>query len=193
MNIYINGMGNISPQKSFGDTHFLNDPSLCDENRCSCVEPDYRDYIDPRVSRRMSRIIKMGIASAKMALADGGVTMPGAIIVGTGLGCVADTSQFLDEIVASEGGMSSPTAFIQSTHNTISSQIAIQLSCRNYNSTYVHRVHSFESALLDAILQIKSGSITDALVGGVDENTPRLASLAREMGLSVRTDKNGVD
>ena len=64
-----------------------------------------------------------------------------------------------------------PTHFIQSTHNTISSQIALFLDCTAYNSTYVHGAVSFEHALLDAFTQIKLGYIDNALVGGHDELT----------------------
>jgi 3-oxoacyl-(acyl-carrier-protein) synthase len=184
MNLYIKGLGCISPQNTFGDVTFMENAVIPEGEYFTCVEPPYREYIDPKISRRMSRIIKMGIASAKMALADGGITEPGAIITGTGLGCVADTGQFLDDIISSNEGMCSPTAFIQSTHNTISSQIAINLTCHSYNSTYVQRAHSFESALLDASLRISDGCMENALVGGVDELTPRLADIAKKMGLS---------
>ncbi|HNX59902.1 MAG TPA: beta-ketoacyl synthase chain length factor, partial [Spirochaetota bacterium] len=157
MNLYINGLGCISPQKTCGDDTFRESAVIPANGVFVCAEPPYREYIDPKVSRRMSRIIKMGIASAKMALADGGMSDPaltGAIITGTGLGCVADTSQFLDDVISTNEGMCSPTAFIQSTHNTISSQIAIHFACHGYNSTYSHRVHSFESALMDAAMRL---------------------------------------
>ena len=47
-----------------------------------------------------------------------------------------------------------PTSFIQSTHNTVGGQIALGLECKGYNFTYVHASISFESALLDAQLQL---------------------------------------
>ena len=48
-----------------------------------------------------------------------------------------------------------PTSFIQSTHNTVGGQIALELQCKGYNFTYVHGSNSFESALLDAKLQLE--------------------------------------
>ena len=193
MNLYINGLGCISPQKTCGEDTFRENAVMPADGVFVCAEPSYREYIDPKVSRRMSRIIKMGIASAKMALADGGVSDPastGAIITGTGLGCVADTSQFLDDVISTNEGMCSPTAFIQSTHNTISSQIAIHFACHGYNSTYSHRAHSFESALMDAGMRLSDNAVDTALVGGVDEMTPRLSEIARGLGLSRSAEEN---
>jgi len=61
---------------------------------------------------------------------------------------------------------------MQSTHNTISSQIALHLKCNKYNTTYAQRGISFESSLLDAFLQFELGKIETALVAGHDEMTP---------------------
>jgi hypothetical protein len=65
--------------------------------------------------------------------------------------------------------MLSPTAFIHSTHNTIASQIALHYKCYGYNSTYVHRSISFESALADAVMMLEAKEINNVLVGGADE------------------------
>ncbi|HPT21380.1 MAG TPA: hypothetical protein PLR88_05490, partial [Bacteroidales bacterium] len=62
--------------------------------------------------------------------------------------------------------------FIQSTHNTISSQIAINLKCHGHNNTFVHGGISFESALFEAFLLFLDNKIKTALVGGYDEMTP---------------------
>jgi 3-oxoacyl-(acyl-carrier-protein) synthase len=129
----------------------------------------------------MSRIIKMGITSAKMSLADAGVSIPDAIITGTGLGSVEDTEKILGTIHLDQPFLN-PTPFIQSTYNTISSQIAILLKCHQYNSTYVHRTFSFESSLQDALLQIDEGTASDILVGGIDEMTMNHLQITRRAG-----------
>lgn len=64
-----------------------------------------------------------------------------------------------------------PTQFMQSTHNTIGSLVAINIHCTGYNCTYSQDGISFESALLDAFLQLQSGEIDTALVGSHDEIT----------------------
>src|SRR5690606_24630353 len=74
-----------------------------------------------------------------------------------------------------------PTPFIQSTHNTIGGQIALMLGCKNYNFTYVHRGHSFESSLLDGMFKLEEDA-ENVLVGGVDEATQVTFEIMRSMG-----------
>ena len=71
---------------------------------------------------------------------------------------------------------------MQSTHNIISSLIAIHTKSHCYNVTYSHRSISFDSALFDAYLQILTGKIGNALVGGHDELTPSYFSILRKIG-----------
>ncbi|MCX6306857.1 MAG: beta-ketoacyl synthase chain length factor [Bacteroidetes bacterium] len=178
---YINGIGLISPQKTAETKEFLSEVMEYTADYLRCIEPGYRTYIDPIQSRRMSRLIKMGIASAKMSMTDAGCTMPDAIITGTGLGSVEDTEKILGEITREEKFLN-PTPFIQSTYNTISSQVAIQLKCHNYNSTYVHRTFSFESGLIDGLMQIEEQKATNVLVGAIDEMTMNHLQITRRVG-----------
>jgi 3-oxoacyl-(acyl-carrier-protein) synthase len=60
---------------------------------------------------------------------------------------------------------------MQSTHNTIGSQIALLLQCQGYNQTYVHDAFSFEHALLDTLMQMEENPDQHILTGGVDEYT----------------------
>jgi 3-oxoacyl-[acyl-carrier-protein] synthase II len=135
------------------------------------LEPVYKDYLNPMMYRRLSRIIRIGLTSALVAWREAGESMPGAVITGTGLGCVEDTEKFLTTMLDHQETLMNPSNFIQSTYNTISSQIAILLKCPNYNSTYVHRALSFESAINDACDLILSGEADTALAGGIDEIT----------------------
>jgi len=179
MPAYINGIGLISPQKTAETADFLSEIMQYNSEYLKCIEPpSYKPYIDPIQSRRMSRLIKMGIASAKMCLNESGCSMPDAIITGTGLGSVEDTEKILGTIHLDQPFLN-PTPFMQSTYNTISSQIAIQLKCHNYNSTYVHRTFSFESSLQDALLQISEGTSKNVLAGGIDEMTSNHLAITR--------------
>lgn len=189
---FINGIGMISPQKTLEPGIFLEELMAYNADYLTCIEPVYRNFIDPIQARRMSRLIKMGIAAAKISLADAGIAMPDAIITGTGLGSVEDTEKILGEITKEERFLN-PTPFIQSTYNTISSQIAIQLKCHNYNSTYVHRTFSFESGLLDALLQIEEGTATNILTGGIDEMTLNHLQITRRIGLWKTVPVNNLD
>ncbi len=179
--VYINGIGLISAQKTAGNEDFLEDVVEYNADYLKAIDPEFKAWIDPLAARRMSRIIKMGIVSAKMCLADAGCAMPDAIITGTGLGSVEDTEKILAGMAANET-LTNPTPFMQSTYNTISSQIAINLKCHGYNSTYVHRAFSFESGLFDALMQLAEGMAENVLTGGIDEMTPVHLGIVRRLG-----------
>ncbi|MCX6285744.1 MAG: beta-ketoacyl synthase N-terminal-like domain-containing protein [Bacteroidetes bacterium] len=180
--IYINGLGNVSPQKTTDNNHFLDEVNRTQSNRLACIEPNYRDFISPDILRRMGRLIKMGVASSRICLADSGCGMPDAIITGTGLGCLEDTEKFLTTLIRNKEELLTPTSFIQSTHNTVSAQIALLLRCHNYNYTYVHRGWSFESALLDSVIQLRNGRTSTVLTGGMDELTNGSFEITSRLG-----------
>lgn len=171
MKVYINGIGLVSPQETIDNQRFLENIVELQAEYFPIIEPPYKDFIDPKELRRMSKIIRNGIVAAKIALAESGMENPDAILTGTGLGCAIDTEKFLTSMIENKESMLTPTSFIQSTHNTLGGSIAIGLGCHNYNMTYVHRGFSFETALIDAMLMIQSGEIANALVGAFDEMT----------------------
>lgn len=181
--MYIRATGNISPQKSFGHPPFLTEPVEYSGNRLACVEPEYKEIIDVKLIRRMSRIIRMGVAAAMECLQEAGVKQPDAIITGTAYGCLEDTGLFLTKMVDNNEELLTPTAFIQSTHNTIGAQIGLMLQCNNYNNTYVHRGFSFESALLDGMMLLKEKEVANVLLGAVDEITDISHAVLNRMGL----------
>jgi hypothetical protein len=172
MKAYIKGTGNISPQQTWGYNNFLDPAIEYHRNDLMAIEPDYSQWINPQQLRRMSRVIRMGVAAAFMALKDAQLEKPDAIITGTGYGCIEDTTSFLTKITDFNEQALNPTPFMQSTHNTIGSQIALLLQCQGYNQTYVHGAFSFEHALLDALMLSKEDPSQQLLVGGVDEITP---------------------
>jgi len=180
--IYINGLGNVSPQKTADNSHFLDEVNQTEAIRLACIEPNYRDFISPDILRRMGRLIKMGVASSRICIEDAGCLMPDAIITGTGLGCLEDTEKFLTTLVRNKEELLTPTSFIQSTHNTVSAQIALLLKCHGYNFTYVHRGWSFESALIDSIIQFRNGRASTILAGGMDELTAASFAITQRLG-----------
>ncbi|WP_114790357.1 beta-ketoacyl synthase N-terminal-like domain-containing protein [Niabella yanshanensis] len=182
--VYILSAEVVSPQVSF--EQMSEAPLNYTGDQLSCVEPDYMQYVDAKLIRRMSRIIKMGVAAASEALAHAGVQSPDAIITGTAYGCLADTDQFLTRLVEFKETLLSPTAFIQSTHNTVAAQIALMLKCHNYNNTYVHKGASFEAALTDAISLLEEGDAQNVLVGAADEITEKSHAILKRFGLYKR-------
>lgn len=169
--IFINGSGCVSPQNTLGEDSLTNEIIETETRYLEIQKPNYRDFINPKLLRRMSKIVRMGIVAAKTALDRAGVENPDAIITGTGMGCQADTEKFLNSLIDNNEGLLTPTAFIQSTHNTVAGAIALGLQNHKTNLTYVHRTFSFESALLDSILLINEGKAKNILLGGFDEIT----------------------
>ena len=182
MKAYIRSSACISPQNTFGD-----------DNCLKAIEPDYKEFIDPKSLRRMSHIIKMGVAAAMKCLKNGNTEMPGAIITGTAYGCLEDTITFLTQLIRQDEEMLPPTAFIQSTHNTVAAQIALMLKCHQYNTTYVHKGISFESALLDAMMLLQENEADNILLGGIDEITDTSFKVLSRLGLFKRLPVSNLD
>lgn len=158
-----------------------------EEAYLKACEPDYKELIpNPTLRRRMSRIVKMGVACGLECMGGTPKEDIHAIITATGLGCLADTEKFMNNLLDNNEQLLNPTAFIQSTFNTVGAQIA--LLCRNqaYNVTYVHRGLSFESALLDGLLRLSEGD-RNVLVGAFDEITPSSFTIQERMGLYRNT------
>ena len=190
--MYIRATGNISPQRTFGHQPLV-DAVAYSGNRLACIEPDYKDFIDPKQIRRMSRIIRMGVAAAMECLQEAGVKVPDAIVTGTAYGCLEDTNSFLSKMVEFKEELLTPTAFIQSTHNTIGAQIGLLLQCNNYNNAFVHRGFSFESALLDGMMLLKENDATNVLVGAIDEITNTSHTILNRLGLCKQGPVSNLD
>jgi 3-oxoacyl-(acyl-carrier-protein) synthase len=168
-NVYVNSVGVISAQRTFDNSSFLEDVEIYSDNVINVIDPNYKDYIPPAAARRMAKGIKIGVVASKMALKEADLENVDAIITGTGMGCVRDSEKFVRGIIDNNEQFLTPTSFIQSTHNTVGGQIALELGCKGYNFTYVHASVSFESTLLDAKLQLELDEANNILVGGVDE------------------------
>jgi len=193
MKLYIRSSACISPQNTFGNSGFLDEIVEYNGTRLNAIEPDYKEFVDPKSLRRMSHIIKMGVAAAMQCMKKGSIEMPGAIITGTAYGCLEDTVTFLTRIIEQEEEMLPPTAFIQSTHNTVAAQIALMLQCHGYNNTFVHKGISFESALLDAMMLLKENEADNILVGGADEMTDTSFTILSRLGLYKRWPVSNLD
>ena len=168
---FINGIGCVSAQDTSNEDLNFSDYTELDQGVVSVFKPNYRAYIKPSMIRRMSNGVKMGVVASSIALKDANIDIPEAIITGSGMGCLKDSEKFLENIINNDEQYLTPTAFIQSTHNTVGAQIALGLGCKSYNVTYVHSATSFESSLIDAMLMIDEDT-ESILVGGVDEIGP---------------------
>ncbi|TQI70740.1 3-oxoacyl-(acyl-carrier-protein) synthase [Gramella sp. Hel_I_59] len=175
---YINSVSTITAQPE----DFLTSDEVLEPqgNILKTSVRNYKELIKPMMLRRMSKAVKMGIFSAVQALSRSGIKSPDAILVGTGQGCMQDTEKFMQQIEESEEQLLTPSSFIQSTHNTVSGQIALFLKCTGYNMTYTQNSISFESCLLDAQMQFElDPEIQKVIVGAVDETSEKFTGFQK--------------
>ena len=183
---HINGVGIISPQKTFDNTEFLPELAHYSNNVLTCILPNFKDYLNPFQMRRLSRMLRMGLSAATICLRDAGLKTPAAIITATGFGFQEDMGKFLTEILGQDEQQLTPTYFMQSTHNALSGLIALFFKCMGYNSTYAGRGFAFETALHDAMLLLQEKEAENVLVGAFDEAYPVQYSEYDRMGYMKR-------
>ncbi|MDR3250926.1 MAG: beta-ketoacyl synthase chain length factor [Tannerella sp.] len=182
MPVYIQSSNQISVQKPFSDEWFY-DPVYYSGKRVASIDVRFADYLSPLMSRRMCALLKRAVVASRKTLKDAGIETPDAIISGTGLGCIDNTEKFLVSMLENGEKTLQPSYFMQSTHNVVSSTVAIDLKCHGYNNSFVHRGVSFEHALLDAMMQFARKRINNALVGGFDELTDNYYNMFGKIGM----------
>ena len=144
-----------------------------------------RQYISAGEARRMSRLMKAACVSSMKALRAAGIECPDAIITATAWGMFETSEKLLRDMLQNGEEALSPTLFMQCTHNTIGSAIAIRLRCHGYNMTYSQGADSLLWAMRDARRLIETGRARTVLVGCHDEATPLLQDFLRRMGRPV--------
>lgn len=189
--MYLGASSCISFQDSFGNENLPEDSNkfwdslVAINSESQLIQPNYKDFVSAAALRRMSSALKMGVAGGKSCLQQAGLENCDAITIGTGLGCVRDTLKFLKTVYEDDEGGLSPTAFIQSTHNSIAGQLALMLGNHGYNMTHVQGALSLGYALSDAELLIGEGDAETVLVGAVDEKTDELVELLSKLSETV--------
>ena len=179
--VYIQAAEQISIQTPLSE-EWMEQPIVYHEPFVKAVNPAFREYIAPNEARRMGNIMKRAIVTSLKVLKETGINYPDAIITGTSIGSLNYTEKFLDDLVENGEESLSPTYFMQTTHNTVSSTISIFTATHSYNTTYSHGGISFELALKDAWMQLNLGQISNALVGGHDEMVESYYELLRKTG-----------
>ena len=186
--IFVLSAKQISMQQPLSE-EWMDNPIIYDVPFTRSIDPSFKEYISPIEARRMGRILKRALATSKEALKTAGCDTVDAIMTGTGFGCIENTEFFLDALSNEGEQLLKPTYFMQSTHNTISSLVAIQTKNYNYNATYAHKGISFESALHDAWMQFHLGKIGSALVGCHDEMTETFYRIMKKGGVMGQDDE----
>ena len=132
-------------------------------------DTDVSTYISAAEGRRMTMQMRRIVVAVRRAMKEAGIDRPDAIVCATRWGCMLQSMRFLTDMIDSDEQQLKPTPFIQSTHNTIASLIAIMTGNHGYNLTYSHGKESLQNAMTDIESQMSLGLIDSALVLEFDE------------------------
>lgn len=162
------------------DIKVLSKVEISSEDELSEVQ----NFVKPLEARRMGNLLKSSLLSSLKALRQAGVDCPDAIITATAMGCLENSEHLLIQLINEGETTLKPTYFMQSTHNTISSNIAIRLRCHGYNITYTQDEKSLDWAMRDAKQLLRSGVCKTVLVGCHDETTPLYRQMMSRLGIN---------
>jgi 3-oxoacyl-(acyl-carrier-protein) synthase len=141
----------------------------------ACGEFGADQFIEPAKRRKLSRLQQMALVAARNSLSFGPAAVAPekvCVAIGTGLGSLNDTAAFVENMILKNERVPRPSLFVNSLHNSLASQIAIELGFSGLNSTPVQREISFETALWQAATELASGRADFALAGAADELNP---------------------
>ena len=157
------------------------------ESVVSCSEQlkELKEFVSPLESRRMGKLLKAATLTSLRCLKTAGLEKPDAIITATAYGMLETSEKFLEDICRNGEQALSPTLFMQSTHNTLSSAIAIRTKCHGYNITYTQGAASLEWAMRDAERLLRQGKAKHVLVGCHDEATETFCDFMKRLGKPV--------
>jgi 3-oxoacyl-[acyl-carrier-protein] synthase II len=165
---------------------------------------DARQWIPPRRLRRMNRLSQLAVVAAYQAARQAGIE-PGAarpgtgVVMGTGLGALAETVAFIEQLQGEDPSLANPGLFPSTVMNVAASQISMELGLQGYNTTVNHKEISAELALLLAVDALRLERAEAVLVGAVDELSEpvhhgyrRLGALARGRPRPYRAGRDGL-
>lgn len=179
MSCYIKKVSTVSPIGDLGENINLNSFA---ENSFDAAEPDYKAVIaNANLRRRMNRMLKMGTYAAMKCLDGENVDM---MLTATSLGSISDTEKMLDTIFTSGETLGNPTAFIQSTFNTLAGNIAQLKQTHIPNITFVNRADTVANALRYAQVKL-SCDANNILYVSSDEKTVLSESVLAKFKLSA--------
>ncbi len=131
------------------------------------VEP--KNFIAPAESRRLTPQLRKTLAGALYLLSEQHCT-PDAIVCNTRYGCMVQSMALLQDMLSTGEQSSQPTRFMQSTHNTMASLVAIHTHNTGYNITHSNGANGMQDAILDIEMLFALGAIRSALYIDFDES-----------------------
>jgi len=151
-----------------------------------------KDFIPAMKIRRMNNLSRMGLAAAKLAVADARLEAAGfarpevGVAIGTAFGPVQTSIEYLREYMEKGAALAPPQLFAESVANAPGSHIAIEHGFEGFNVTFTQRESSTMTALMFACGQLLKGTAKAAICGGVDEMNELLYAVLAQIGALAR-------
>ncbi|HEX8152623.1 MAG TPA: beta-ketoacyl synthase N-terminal-like domain-containing protein [Thermoanaerobaculia bacterium] len=149
-----------------------------------------RDFINPMKMRRMNTLSRLGLSAARLAIDDYGapLDMNTGVALGTSFGPVQTSVDYMQEYVEKGAALAPPQLFAESVANAPGSHIAIEWNLRAFNITVTQRESSALAAAMYASSQLVKGTVTSALIGGVEEVNDMIFSVLDRIGALAHVD-----
>ncbi|HYC59049.1 MAG TPA: beta-ketoacyl synthase N-terminal-like domain-containing protein [Thermoanaerobaculia bacterium] len=153
-----------------------------------------RDYIAPMKMRRMNGLSRFAVAAAKLAIQDCGGSLPPetGVAIGTAFGPVQTSVEYMHEYIEKGPSLAPPQLFAESVANAPGSHIAIEWGLRGFNVTITQRESSALAAAMYAATQLVKGTMSSALIGGVEEANEMLFSVLDRIGALAHDEHAGL-
>jgi 3-oxoacyl-[acyl-carrier-protein] synthase II len=211
--VVITGMGALTPlglnvedtwQGLLAGRSGIDRITLLDLSECTCRIGgelkgfDARDYLGPKVARRMTRFSQLATVSAQMALEDAALTLTAeekedaGVVIGTATGATIVEAEVTIPLLISRGFRRiSPFHCITAAANMASFRIAESTGFRGYNSTIVTACAAGTQAMGEAVELIRHGRAEVVLCGGSEATLASMpfACFAAMKALSTRNDE----
>lgn len=145
--------------------------------RLAAEVPDFpaREFLPPTLVRRMDRLSRMIGVAAMLAATDAGLgagkgtTDDLGVVVGSALGNISESAQFLDRVFTKGPSLANPMLFPNLVMNAPASQVSMALLWRGPNLTVTAGEVSGEAALELAIDLVRRGRARAVLVAAGEE------------------------
>jgi len=147
----------------------------------ACSESFSENEITVKQRRRLSRLGQMVLVAAKRSKPL--ETDRLSVAIGTGWGTLCEAAMFIENMIAKDEREPMPSHFINSVHNSLAAQVAIEMGAHGLNFAPTERDISFESALWQGVQQLVTNEADCVLVGAADELNKYLLSIGRRWGL----------
>jgi 3-oxoacyl-[acyl-carrier-protein] synthase II len=157
---------------------------------------DPAHWMEVKEARRLDRFTQFSVAASQEAVNDSGLDLSTvdpyrvAVIIGTGVGGIAEMEQQVDRLIRGGPGRVSPFLIPKLMANAAAGNVAIRFGARGPNFDITTACASATHAIGEAMLAIRRGAADIAITGGSEAALVPVgvAGFANMKALSTRND-----